>query len=118
MKPWRFTCVAVTLLGGMALSACASQTESPASDVVAGTYQCDDGKTFSFTTERGSETLTLQLGDDSHTLQEQPGAGRFEYANEELAFWTESGGRFATLEGTAEPYSNCEAVAWQGDSLG
>lgn len=115
---WRCTYGALALLGGLALSACANQSGPATSDMVAGTYECAGGKTFSFTTARGSETLTLQLDGESYTLREQPGADRFEYGNDQLVFWTDSGGRFATLEGTPEPYSDCEAVAWQGDSLG
>lgn len=117
MTRWRLTC-GYALVAGLALSACAGQTESPESDVIAGTYQCNDDKTFSFKTARGSEALTLQLGEESYTLQEHPGAGRFEYGNDDVTFWTESGGRFANLEGTPESYQDCEAIAWQGDSLG
>jgi membrane-bound inhibitor of C-type lysozyme len=102
----------------LALLLAACQSQSPGSTVIAGTYECDGGKTFSFTTEQGSETITLQLEGNSYSLQQQPVAGRTQYSDGELAFWTERGGRFATLDGTTEPYRNCEAVAWQGDSLG
>lgn len=101
---------------GLALSACAAPTGS--GDKITGSYQCDGGKTFSFTTERGSETVTLELDGKSYQLQQQPVAGRTLYSDGTLDFWTRNDGRFATLEGTAEPFSNCEDVAWQGGGVG
>lgn len=108
---------ACALLGLMAISACANQGATT-SDVIAGTYTCDDGKTFSFTTATGSETLTLELDGQSYPLQQEQVAGRAQYGDGTLAFWTNGGGRFANLEGTTETYSNCVASAWQGGGLG
>jgi membrane-bound inhibitor of C-type lysozyme len=117
---WSFGHPGLGLLATLALSAAVSACagKSPTSEVIAGTYQCDGGKTFSFTTAPGSETVTLKLDDKSYPLQQQPVAGPTQYSDGTLTFWPENGGQSATLAGTAEPYSNCEAVAWQGDTLG
>ena len=38
---------------------------------------------------------------------------RTRYSDGTLTLSASSNGRFATLDGTTEPYTNCEAVAWK-----
>jgi len=117
---WSFRHPGLAPLATLALSAvlsgCAGQSST--SDVIAGTYQCDGGKTFSIATTAGSETVTLKLDGKSYPLQQQPVAGLTQYSDGKLTYWPEDGGQRATLAGTTEPYSNCETVTWQGDTLG
>jgi hypothetical protein len=53
---WAPRSVTLALLS-MALAGCTTSTDGvPGTrDVISGTYQCDDGKSFAFTTTRGSE---------------------------------------------------------------
>jgi membrane-bound inhibitor of C-type lysozyme len=97
-----------------AVAACAVDDVPGSGDQIAGTYQCDDGKTFAFTTMRGSEQLTLEIAGQSYQLGQVPGlSGTTRFSDGTLSVWTQGDARNAVLEGTAEPFSNCKAVDWE-----
>ena len=106
--------LALPLLAAV-VAACAADDMQGTSDVISGTYACDRGKSFAFATERGSSTVTLELDGRSYQLEQREGFGtdRTRYSDGTLTLSASSNGRFASLEGAAEPYSNCEAVAWE-----
>ena len=104
---------ATFVLLAVALAACTAAEVPGSRGEIAGTYQCDDGRSFSFKTTRGSEALTLTVEGKSYQLQQVPGlTGTTQFSDGTLTVWTRDG-RFATLEGTAQPYSNCEASEWE-----
>lgn len=97
-----------------ALAACTGSEIPGQRGQIAGTYQCDGDKSFSFTTTRGSEDITLVVDGQSHQLHQTPAlSGDLQFSDGTLTVWTRSAGRFAILEGTAEPYSNCQASEWE-----
>lgn len=101
-----------------ALAACTAADVPGTRDEIAGTYTCDQDRTFSFKTTRGADFITVELGGQSHRLDQVPGlSGNTTFSDGTLTVWTRDDGRFATVEGTAEPYDNCEASEWESGGV-